>query len=129
MMQPARDERRIVMLSHRAMVLSADFPRAFNKLGRFPPRDFAVTWEGISGRKSELCAQGHRTRQDQGPDQLVNAGPPIPPRQICGDVFLYFSVTDQGRPMASSVTGSHVATALFSCTSPVHFRGPLFAER
>lgn len=74
-MQLARDERCIMMLSNRVIILSDNFPRTFNKLGRFPPRDFTVTWEGISGRKSELCAEGHRTRQGQGPDQLVNAGP------------------------------------------------------
>lgn len=85
----------------------------------------SVTWEGISGRKSELCAEGHRTRQDLGPEQLMNAGPAMPPTQTCGDISLYFTVTDQGRPMASSAMGNHIAVTSF----PVHFLGPLSAER
>lgn len=51
------------MLRHPIIILSARFPQAFNKLGLLTPRDFSI------GEASEAqSAQGHRTRQNQGPD-------------------------------------------------------------
>ena len=51
------------MLSHHVIILSARFPQAFNKLGLLTPRDFSI------GEAAEAqSAQGHRTRQHQGPE-------------------------------------------------------------
>lgn len=64
-MQLASSERCIGMLSNHAVILSAAFPSACNKLG-LTPRGFPI------GRhlrqRLELCVQGHRTEPYEGPD-------------------------------------------------------------